>query len=50
MELRVEMRISDIISHLRNNCREVVIIAVFFILFSLCYSIMRFKENSLPDS
>ena len=32
MELRVknEATVSDIVSHLRKNCRQIVIIAVFF--------------------
>ena len=45
----LKTRLSDIVSHLRNNCRQIVIIAVFFFLFFLFYSIMRFKENSLTD-
>ena len=50
MELRVENCDSDTVSHLRNNCRQIVIIAIFSFLFFLFYSIMRFKENSLPES
>ena len=46
----LKTRLSDTVSHLRNKCRQLVIIAVFFFLFFLFYSIMRFKENSLPDS
>ena len=33
MELReCKTSLSDIVSHLRNNCRQIVIIAVFFLL------------------
>ena len=46
----LKTRQSDIVAHLRNNCPQIVIIAVIFFLFFLFYSIMRFKENSLPDS
>ena len=51
MELRVENEASDIILHLRNNCRQIVTqqLQKLRVFFSF-YSIMRLKENSLPDS
>ena len=44
--LVVKERLRDIVSHLRNNCRQIVMQQLFAVLIL----IMRFKENSLPDS
>ena len=42
MEWELKTRLSDIVSHLRNNCRQIVIIAISFFFFShfiqLCVS------------
>ena len=39
MELRVEYEAKcDLVSHLRNNCRQIVIIAVLFFFFLISFN------------